>query len=120
MITTGIKTNGYTIKELDDFDRVWRTGNNLIIKRNGKTCAHGYYPTKADITTKTAQQIAEDIIKDFQKAAATGKKGFDQYKAEFGDLYVTEKECKSEFKYFTRACQGLKRLDPEAYAELSN
>lgn len=120
MNTSEMKTRGYTIKELNNFDRVLRTGNNLIIERNGKTCAHGYYPSKTDKEAKTAQQIAEDIIKDFHKAAATGKKGFDQYKAEFGDLYETETECKKEFRYFTRACQGLKRLDPQAYAVLGN
>lgn len=116
----GMTNNGYTIKELNNFDRVLRTGNNLIIERNGKTCAHGYYPSKTDKEAKTAQQIAQDIISDFHKAAATGKKGFDQYKAEYGDLYETESECKSEFRYFTRAYEGLKRLNPEAYAALSN
>ena len=120
MNTSGMTTNGYTIRKSYHEDRVWNTGNNLIIERNGKTCAHGYYPSKTDKATKTAQQIAQDIISDFHKAASTGKKGFDQYKAEYGDLYETESECKSEFRYFTRACQGLKRLDPEAYAELTN
>lgn len=116
-----MKFNGYSIKRSYHEDRVWNTGKNLIIEKNGKTCAHGYRLSKAAMVTKDAQQIAQDIIQDFHKAASIGTQGFVKYKERFGDLYESEAECKKEFRiHFTKALEGLKRLDPEAYAALSN
>ena len=116
-----MKFNGYSIKRSYHEDRVWNTGKNLIIEKNGKTCAHSYRLSKAAMVTKDAQQIAQDITQDFHKAASIGAQGFDKYNERFGDLYESAAECKKEFRmHFANALSGLKRLDPEAYAALSN
>ena len=116
-----MKFNGYSIKRSYHEDRVWNTGKNLIIGKNGKTCAHSYRLSKAAMVTKDAQQIAQDIIQDFHKAALIGAQGLDKYKERFGDIYESEEECKKEFRmHFANALSGLKRLDPQAYEELTN
>lgn len=112
--------DGYTISEISNLDRVWRTCNNLIIEKNGKTCVHSYYSSKADQETKTAQQIGQDILIDFYTTAIIGAKGYSHYKEQFGGNYNTEAERKQAFSNYTRAYKGLMRLDPARYTVLTN
>ena len=111
-----MKINGYTISEISNFNIVWRTGNNLRIEKNGKTCVHSYRPSKADRETKTAQQIGQDILADFYTTATIGAKGYTWYKDQFGRNYSTEAERKQAFTDYRRAFEGLKRLNPEAHS----
>ena len=108
-----MKINGYTISEISNFDRVWRTGNNLIIEKNGKTCVHSYHPSKADQKTKTAQQIGQEILDDFFTSAYIGVQGYEWYIKRYG----INRDSKTMFKEYRRAFQGLLRLDPAGYLE---
>ena len=115
-----MKINGYTISEISNFDRVWKTGNNLIIEKNGKACVHSYYPSKADREAKPAQQIGQEILADFFEAASIGAQGYSRYKDQFGGNYNTEAERKQAFRDYQRAFRGLKRLEPEAHSTILN
>ena len=109
------QVEGYTIRERFDVD-TWNNGN-IAISKNGKRYYHDFRPTRQERQTKTAQQIAQDILADFYTTATIGAKGYTWYKDQFGRNYSTEAERKQAFRDYTRAYNGLLRLDPSSAAD---
>lgn len=104
-----MEINGYTISEISDRDKVWRTCNNLIIKKNGKTCVHSYF----NRDQLNMEGWKEAVLIDFFRSAYKGS----------GDkeTFMRERKGWSDaadlWKHFKRSFDGLKRLDPDGYLE---
>lgn len=98
---------GYTVKEVEDSDRVWKTGNNLIIRRNGRCCVHAFTDRKKD--NETREEWKERVIRDFFASAYLGSGNKEDFLAE-REGWIDAKEL---WDSFYRSYRGLKRLDPD-------
>lgn len=113
------QVEGYTIRERFDLGSNSFDLNNACISKNGKRYNHYCIPLHTDEEghTRTPQQLAQVVFDDFIKTAKTGSGLRSDYVRDYckGE---SKRDISDAWRDYTRAYEGLMRLDPSGYKAL--
>lgn len=99
---------GYTIREVG-VDKWWKTLNNLVVVRGGRTCRHSYF----NEIEMSREEWKKTVLMDFFMSAYKGSGDKDAFMRERKDWC----DAGDLWNHFKRSYDGLKRLDPDGYLE---